>query len=177
MMIRLARFNTYLLVATAVTFCGCQSAAPKKSGKLLSTLRLHLEASRGSSNAGEPVPVYREQPVWVTVEKEPFLTEANVSGASVVDVVGGFALRVEFDHGGATRLETCTTANRGRKIAVFCQFGPEIKSYRWVAAPVISHRISDGVLIFTPDATREEAQEIALGLSNVSKKVHTWIDR
>ena len=52
-----------------------------------------------------------------------------------------------------------------------------MKDYRWLAAPVISHRISDGVLVFTPDATREEAEEIALGLNNVSKKVHRWLDR
>jgi preprotein translocase subunit SecD len=180
MMIRLERFNTYLLVtvaAAAVAVCGCQTPAKKKSDKLLSTLRLHLEAGRDASTASEPVPVYREKPVWVNVEKMPSLTEASVSAASVIDAVGGYALRIEFDHRGATFLETCTTANRGRRIAIFSQFGQDLKNYRWLAAPVISHRISDGVLVFTPDATREEAEEIALGLNNVSKKVHTWIDR
>ena len=63
------------------------------------------------------------------------------------------------------------------EIAIFSQFGEEMKDYRWLAAPVINRRISDGVLVFTPDATREEAEEIALGLNNVAKKVHTWIDR
>jgi hypothetical protein len=52
-----------------------------------------------------------------------------------------------------------------------------LKDCRWLAAPVISHRIGDGVLVFTPDATREEAEEIALGLNNVAKKTHTWIDK
>jgi hypothetical protein len=42
---------------------------------------------------------------------------------------------------------------------------------------VINHRIGDGVLVFTPDATRDECEEIAIGLNNVSKKVHTWLDR
>jgi preprotein translocase subunit SecD len=180
MMIRLERFNTYLLVAlaaAAVAFCGCQTTAQKKPDKLLSTLRLHLETSRDASTASEPVPVYREKPVWVNVEKMPSLTEGSVSAASVIDAVGGYALRIEFDHRGATFLETCSTANRGRRIAIFCQFGQDLKTFRWLAAPVISHRISDGVLVFTPDATREEAEEIALGLNNVSKKVHTWIDR
>ena len=78
---------------------------------------------------------------------------------------------------GTVLLEECTAANRGRRIAIFSQFGEKIKDYRWLAAPVITRRISDGVLVFTPDATREEAEEIALGLNNVSKKVHTWIDR
>jgi len=180
MMIRLERFNTYLslaLAAAVALVCGCSSTGDKNSKKLVSTMRLHLEASRTAANPSEPVPIYREKPVWVNVEKVPFLTEGNVSSASVIDVVGGFALRIQFDQPGTTLLETCTTANRGRKIAIFSQFGEKIKDYRWLAAPVISRRIGDGVLVFTPDATRDEAEEIALGLNNVSKKVHTWIDR
>lgn len=180
MMIRPQPFNTYLLVAlmTAIlAVCGCQSTPNKPSKKLLSTLRLHLEASFDGTKANEPVPIYREKPVWVRVDKMPFLTEGNVMSASVIDVVGGFALRIQFDHDGTVLLEETTATNRGRKIAIFSQFGQQIKDYRWLAAPVINRRISDGVLTFTPDATREEAEEIAVGLNNVSKKVHTWIDR
>jgi preprotein translocase subunit SecD len=113
----------------------------------------------------------------VNVDKTPFLNESNVSGAKVVDVVGGFALRIQFDHAGTAMLEQYTVANRGRKIAVLSQFGEELKNLRWLAAPFISRRITDGVLLFTPDATREEAEEIALGLNNVVKKTQTWIDK
>jgi preprotein translocase subunit SecD len=113
----------------------------------------------------------------VNVQKMPFLNESNVSGAKVVDVVGGFALRIQFDHAGAALLEQYTVANRGRKIAVFSQFGEEIKTLRWLAAPFISRRIIDGVFVFTPDANREEAEEIARGLNNVVKKTRTWIDK
>ena len=84
----------------AVAVCGCQSPASDKPKKLLSTLRLHLEVSRDGTKANEPVPIYREKPFMVNVEKMPFLTEANVAAASVVDVVGGFALRIQFDHAG-----------------------------------------------------------------------------
>jgi preprotein translocase subunit SecD len=180
MMIRLQRFNTYLLVTAAVAavaVCGCQSTDQKLPKSLLSTLRLHLQASFDGSKTNESVPVYREKPVWVTVEQMPFVTEANVSSASVVDGVGGYVLRIQFDHDGTILLEECTAANRGRKMAIFSQFGKEIKDYRWLAAPMINHRITDGILVFTPDATREEAEEIALGLNNVSKKVHGWLDR
>ena len=41
---------------------------------------------------------------------------------------------------------------------------------RWLAAPRINKRIADGVLVFTPDATREEAEQIALGLNNLAQK-------
>jgi preprotein translocase subunit SecD len=177
MMIRLERFNIFLLMALLVAVpCGCRSTDEKKPKKLLSTLRLHLEANRDAPKAYDRVPIYREKPVWLNVEKTPFLSEGQVSSATVVDAVGGFALSIQFDHRGAVVLEEFTVENRGRKIAIFSQFGNKIKDYRWLAAPIISHRITDGVLVFTPDATREEAQEIASGLNNVAKKIHSWID-
>ena len=178
MKIRWNRFNIYLVVAlAAVAVCGCQIFGGTKAERQLSTLRLHLEASRDGTKANEPIPVYREKPVIVNVEKTPFLTEADVAEAKVIDEVGGFALRIRFNHAGTAILEGYTTENRGKKIAVFSQFGDKIKDHRWLAAPVIAHRISDGVFTFTPDATREESEEIALGLNNVVKKAQTWVDR
>jgi hypothetical protein len=35
----------------------------------------------------------------------------------------------------------------------------------------MNKRITDGVLVFTPDTTREEAENIALGLNNVAKSL------
>ncbi len=122
-------------------------------------------------------PIYREKPVWVSVDKSPFLTEGDVSSAVVVDEVGGYVLKIQFNHQGTELLEEATAANRGRRIAILSQFGEKIKDYRWLAAPMVNHRISDGVLVFTPDATREESEEIALGLNNVAKKVKTWVDK
>jgi len=179
-MIRWDRFNIYLLgaLAAAVTAtCGCRSPEERQQRKLLSTLRLHVEASRDGTQANEAVPVYRAKPAWIRITKTPVLTEANVSEAAVVDAVGGFALRIQFDHEGTVLLNQCTAMNRGRKIAIFSQFGNELKDSRWLAAPVISRHITDGVLVFTPDATRAEAAEIALGLNNVVRKVRTWVDR
>jgi preprotein translocase subunit SecD len=177
MKIRWNRFNLYLVLAlAAVAVCGCQIFGGTKAEKQLSTLRLHLEVNRDGTKANEPVPIYRQKPVMVNVEKEPFLTEADVAEAKVIDVVGGFALRIRFDHPGAALLEEYTTANLGRKIAIFSQFGEKIKDCRWLAAPVIARRITDGVLTFTPDATREECEEIALGLNHVARKVQTWTE-
>ncbi len=178
MMICRYRFNTYLAAAfVALTLCGCSSDGDKQSKKLLTRLRFHVEATRDSTKAQESVPIFREKPVWVTISKQPFLSEAQVSSAAVVDVVGGFALRIQLDHAGTTLLEEVSTANRGRRMAIFCQWGEEIKDFRWLAAPVMNRSITDGVLTFTPDANREEADEIATGLNNVSKKLHGWLDR
>ena len=178
MKFRWNRFKIYLLMTlAAAALCGCQTSGETNPKKLLSTLRLHLEASRGGPKANEVVPIYRKKPIMVCVEKTPFLTEQHVSDAKVVDVVGGFALRIQFDQRGTVLLEQCSTGNRGRKIIIFSQFGDQMKDFRWLAAPVISRRMADGVLVFTPDANREEAEEIAIGLNNVSKQVHTWVDR
>jgi len=46
-----------------------------------------------------------------------------------------------------------------------------LKNERWLAAPVISRRIPDGVLVFTPDASRAEADDIVLGLNNIAREV------
>jgi preprotein translocase subunit SecD len=178
MMIRGKRFNIYLLAAlTVVLACGCQSSGEKRAKKQLSTLRLHIECGNDQTKGSQSIPVYREKPMWVTAQKQPFLTEANVAGASVVDEVGGYVIRLQFDGDGAILLEEFTTANRGRRIAIFSQFGEKLKDYRWLAAPTINHRITDGVLVFTPDATREEADEITRGLNNVAKKLRSWVEK
>ena len=178
MKIRWYGFNIYLALALAfagAALCGCLTSIMGK--KPVCTLRLHLEANRNSTVFNEAVPIYREQPVMVTVEKIPFLNESNVSGAKVIDGVGGFALRIQFNHAGTALLEQYSAGNPGKRIAVFSQFGEKLKEVRWLAAPVIARHVSDGVFIFTPDATREEAEQIALGLNNVFKKTQTWIDK
>jgi preprotein translocase subunit SecD len=172
MNIRWCRFNIYLVLVLALAaVCGCTTSQESIPKSQVSTLRLHLEATRDGTKAVEPVPIFREKPIMVTVQKEPFLSEANIAEAKVIDVIGGFALRIQFDHPGTSLFEGCTTENPGRRIAVFSQFGEKLSDARWLAAPVVAHRITDGVFIFTPDATREESEEIAEGLNHVAKKV------
>ena len=171
MMIRWNRFNIYLASALAIVMvCGCQTPESKHQ-KELSTIRIHLETVPDSSNRSQQVPVYREHPVTINIEKAAFLTEADVKDAKVVDVMGGFAIAVQFNRQGKWLLESYSTANRGHRYAIFSQFGEEIKKARWLAAPIFSQHILDGLIIFTPDATREEADDIVLGLNNVSKKL------
>src|SRR5262249_39514873 len=145
--------------------------------KQLSTFQLHQEMNPDPMGRTQQIAVYREHPVSFTVSKEPFLNQGNVKEAKVIDVMGGFALRIEFDQEGSMLLEQYSSASRGRHIAAFSQWGdsPQVKlnQGRWLAAPKIQTHITDGVFIFTPDATREEAEQIALGLNNVAKKQAT----
>lgn len=176
MMVHLKRFNIYLIVAlAAVVACGCQSPEKKKK-KELATLQLRIETNPHGMQRTEVASIMRENPVDVTVEQTPFVTDGNVSEAKVINAMGGFEISIQFNREGTWLLEQYTAGNNGRRIAVFCQFGKDLAQHRWLAAPVISKRISNGLFIFTPDASREEADEIVLGLNNVVKKLRgNWI--
>ena len=163
------RFNLYLCVALAV-FVGCQTEKLKRKHQP-STLRVHIQVHPDGTNMSEPVPIFRERPVMVNVDKIAALTEANLAEAKVVDAVGGFAIRLQFDRRGTWLLEQRSVESRGQRFAIFCQFGPDLKESRWLAAPIVARRITDGVLVFTPDATRAEAEEIVLGLNNIARVV------
>jgi preprotein translocase subunit SecD len=163
------RFNLYLMLGVALALMpGCQTPDEEKQ---VATLRLHLEAANPSTDRSVTVPVYRARPVSVTIDKQPFLTEANVAEARVVEVLGGFDLQIKFDREGTWLLESCSAANPRKRAAIFSVFGDKLKKQsRWLGAPVIAGRITSGVFTFTPDATREEAEQIALGLNNVARK-------
>jgi len=162
------RFNIYLTVALTAAFVpGCQTTTSSRK-KEVSTLRLHLETNPVETAGNLAVPVYRANPVMVCIEKMPFLEERNVAEAKIVDALGGFAIQIQFDHEGTWLLEQYSTARKGRRYAIFSQFGDTAAEARWLAAPLVAQRITNGMLVFTPDATHEEAERIVRGLNNVA---------
>ncbi len=163
-----SRFNLYLLVV-ALAAGGCLTHKDPKA-KELATLRVHLEAGSQDTDRSVQAPIYRASPVQVQIQNEPFLSELEVSSAKVVDVLGGFDLQIQLNHEGTMLLQQYSANNRGRRYVVFSQFGEKGKQARWLAAPVFSRLMSDGLIQFTPDASREEAEDIAIGLNNTAKK-------
>ncbi|MCU0786083.1 MAG: hypothetical protein MUF81_18955 [Verrucomicrobia bacterium] len=172
MVIRPARFNIYLLcLALLVSAVGCRNPESGRE-KQLAALRVHLEVNPDSTGMSERVPIYRANPTMVNVDRGPFLREGNVTEAKViVDALGGFALLVQFDQRGTWLLEQYSATNPGRRFGIYAEFGEKPVVKRWLGAPVIARRISNGVLTFTPDATRDEAEQIARGLNNLAIKV------
>ena len=167
---RPGRFNIiFLLTVLACGFIGCQSPESEKK-KELSTLRVHVQADSAGPLGAEVVPIFRENPLLLSIERSPFLTEANVAKAEVSEGLGVFAIKVQFDRRGMWLLEQYTTTHRGRHFAIYSQFGATTNEARWLAAPRLSQRIIDGCLIFTPDATRAEADRIVNGLNNAARK-------
>jgi hypothetical protein len=173
MKIRWFRFNinfalTLALVAGALL--GCKSTDPDK--KAVSTLRLHMEGKANAMQTSETVSIHD---VPVVVLADPFITEANISKAKVIDTVGGFSISLQFDRRGTWMIEQYTADNPGKHIAIFAQWvtPPEEKPNkgRWLAAPKFDTHLGNGQIVFTPDATREEADKIVRGLNNVAKKI------
>lgn len=174
MKLRLARFNmnlrtwgAFALALALPWMSGCKTAGDpeqKKRGKELTLLFLHLESNPGgASDRSQAVSVLRSAPVLVEVQREAVLNQNNIEAAFILQAPGGgFSIKIQFDRHGTLLLENVTTSYRGRRLGVFSQFGDA----RWLAAPVIAQRIGDGQLVFTPDATLEEAERIVRGLTN-----------
>ncbi len=155
-------FNIILLLLGFVL--GCQTP---KADKEISAVRLHIEVNPDVLGGSMVVAVCRAAPVSVNVDNTPFVDEGDITRAAVVDWMGGFAIQLEFNYHGKLMLENTTRFYPGRRIAVLAEFGEA----RWLAAPIIGRPISNGQLVFTPDATREEAERFARGLNRVAAKV------
>jgi hypothetical protein len=162
-----APFNLYLLLA--VLIAGCATTEKSKQNKEQSTVRLHLEAPVTDNNSGSGTVLVTKQKIPINVDREPFLSEGDLHHAEIVATPGGFGIALNFADHGMFQLDMVSTSNKGRRIAVLMQFPDS----HWVAAPMITRRISDGVLTFTPDLTLEEAQRAVRGLNNVARKARS----
>ena len=171
------RINTYLLLLAVMLLAGCKTSEERKRDKTVATFRLHLESNQGSGGSAAVIEIAGAQ---IAVDNTPFLDETSVTNATVVDTRdGGFAMQIQFDRHGTLVLDTVTTENRGRHLAIFSQFGPggDLVKPRWLGAPYIGYSLAGGVLIFTPNSTREEAEQVVLGLNNAAKKLkkQSWM--
>jgi len=163
------RFNIFFASAMAAALVfGCQTDKKKDE---ISVLRVHLQAAARTVGATVPVTVLRSNPVSVTVAHDPILTEANVVAARVIETPGGFAVEVQFDETSSLMLEQYSSANLGLHFVIFGQWSERVADARWLASPLITHRIANGQLAFTPDTTRAQADRFVSGLNNVAKKL------
>jgi hypothetical protein len=168
-------FNGFLVFLLLVAVTACKTSEERRRSKLMSSLRIHVEADRGNSDRDSAITVHRAHPIYLNIDREAVLDESNVAAATVIEQPGDlFAVEIKFDRRGSWILERTTVMNKGKHLAVFSQFGHQA---RWLAAPEITAKNSSGHLVFTPDATREEADEFVRGLNNVAKKLESneWI--
>lgn len=141
----------------------------KDESKQSSTIRLHMETTADSGASSGKIKLMKNspQPVVLTVEKDAFTDEGFLENARLLDTVGGPMIALKFDTRGALRMQMWTVSKPGRRIAVWARW----TDGRWLAAPMTVRAIEDGVLVFSPDATREECERIVRGLNNVAIKL------
>jgi preprotein translocase subunit SecD len=158
----------FCTLALLCLFTACKTTEEKKEAKQQTLVKVFVEVPRGDKSDEAEVPVYRQHPVNIRIDTKELLNNIDIKGASIVDIEGGYGMRITFDEHGARVLENVTARNAGKHLVIYAAW-PEI---RWLAAPRITRRIANGELVFTPDATREECEKIVLGINNVAKKVN-----
>lgn len=166
--------NLYLACLLAGLTAGCKSTDADQAGKDLGLLSLHLEVNPDGTDRSRTVLVSRASRVPVHVQVAPFLDQRSITNAAVIeDPLGGFAISLRLDRRGTWTLEQVTTIYRETRMAVLGQWMTDSKQgeARWLAAPIITQPITNGVLTFTPDANREEAEKLVAGLNNVAAKL------
>lgn len=165
-------FNLYLIAVLALSLlCGCQTPEQKQKAKQVAAVRIHMESTPEDPSVTQSITVVRADPVTLTIEQEPILTEANLVSAKTIDDAGGFAVELKFDEISTGLLEQYTASNLRKHLAIYGQWGDKLKDGRWLAAPMITQRVYNGTLTFTPDMSRDEADQFIVGLTNVVKKI------
>jgi preprotein translocase subunit SecD len=162
----LLALNTVLLAALALA-AGPGCAARDKHGNKIkpAQLRLHLESYQDVPERLTTVTLGRAAPFRYSVEKGPLLKDDQIVAAALAEGEGLYAIKIKLDHQGQTILNQVTSANSGKRIAVWADFG----EVRWIGSLRIEKRITNGELTFTPDTTQEEAEKIVDGVNYLAK--------
>ena len=163
------RFNIILAVAVLLIGAGCKTSEEKKKAREATFMRFHLETNVDGTPHNSAVVIYRAHPMKVGVERNATLDEEMMEKAELVtvDEFGSRGIKITFDDAGRKRLDYVTSSYKGRRLAIQARW----TETRWLAAPLITKRISDGIFIFTPDASPDECERIVHGLNNVIAKL------
>jgi len=167
---RLSNWNLAATLALGGLLAGCATGSKEDQ---LSTIRIHLEVNPLMERHNMTATVLRAHPIDLIVAEEPLVHEGFLDEAGIVTSGDTFSLRLKFDDTGSRLLANYTAINLGKRMAVMAQF-PES---RWLAAPVISGRITNGVVMFTPDADLAETRRLIDGLNLVihDRKKHSLL--
>ncbi len=138
----------------------------EKPEKQATTIEFRSETPSIGMGTGR-IKVFRAHPVTLNVEKNAFVDGGFVEQARLIDGLAGPMIYIKFTTQGALRLQMATVTRPGRRIAIYARW----TEGRWLGAPLITKPLEDGEILFTPDATRDEAERIVRGLNNVAIKL------
>ncbi len=176
---RTGRICFNLVLAAFVLNCGCASdrsdrESRRKEQDTINHVRVHLESRHDIPERAMIAKVGGSDDLRFAVEKMPILTELHVEKASLLEDLGGFKVELDLNPMGARILESYSSAAMGRHLLIMTELDGEAT---WIAAPIIEKRISDGILAFTPIASREDMNRLVTGLNQaVEKRRKRWLD-
>jgi preprotein translocase subunit SecD len=134
-------------------------------------IRIHIESESSAAGPTKSITVLRSAPVTINITTDPILTEADVLAARVIDSPGGgFAIELKFQETAGWKLEQYTAINPGKHLVIFGQWSDKVADGRWLAAPYIARRMGGDTLVFSPDASHEEAEQLVKGLNALARK-------
>ncbi len=163
-------FNSILCLFSLLACAGCGTT--QKKDVQYSLIQFHLEARLDGTERTTRVPIFRADPVYIGIQTSPFIDIGYLQKVTLVEKLGSYAVEVQFDETGIRRMESFTTTHRGKRLAIFANFMFEdTEQTRWLGAPVIQQTIKDGILTFTPDASRAETESLIKGLNNAIEEI------
>jgi|GEM_PF-381916 hypothetical protein len=152
----------------------------KIEAKQMSQIRVYREVTDFSGRASElgtlgvnKATVGRSDPVEMTVQRDAVLDERDVKRATFIEQRDQtFSVAVEFVQRGTMVLHMNSVAAKGKRLVIAARWSDGTNVFnRWIAAPLMRRALDQGVLLFTPDMSREEAIVFVRGLNNVAVKL------
>jgi preprotein translocase subunit SecD len=144
-----------LLVLVAGCAAGNRAASGPGGTPKKIPVRFHVASSEARAGYQERKD---EQGLPLFVAPEPFLTEADIRGASLMSSQDRHMVLLDFNGFGADRLERSTGENVGGRLAIFVD-------NELLMSPVIGDGITGGRAAISGDFTRERAARIVAGLN------------
>ena len=190
---RRSSFNLFLSLAALILCWGVHGATPEEKklekdleqkkkieAKQMAQIRVYREVIEFSGRASElgtlgvnKATVGRSDPVEMTVQREAVLDERDVKRATLVEQRDqSFSIAVEFVQRGSMVLHMNSVAAKGQRLVIAARWSNGTNVFnRWIAAPLMRRALDQGVIVFTPDMSREESVLFVRGLNNVAVKL------
>ena len=190
---RRSSFNLFLSLAALILCWGVHGATPeekklekdleqkkKLEAKQMAQIRIYREVIEFSGRASElgtlgvnKATVGRSDPVEMTVQREAVLDERDVKRATLVEQRDqSFSIAVDFVQRGSMVLHMNSVAAKGQRLVIAARWSNGTNVFnRWIAAPLMRRALDQGVIVFTPDMSREESVLFVRGLNNVAVKL------
>jgi hypothetical protein len=162
----------YAADGTSTNTASGSRAKKKKSSERLAVIRIHMEVTDDGS--GPKAEVMRSSPLIFPIKKEPFFDERDVASAEILETPdGGYVIQLIATDRGQHEMEMATVSSNGRHLLIYGQWTPDgdLTEGRWLAAPLLRSPLRNGQLVFTADASRQEAIMLVDGLNNVAVKL------